>query len=64
MSPKSTQLKKGVGNIRQNVAFLMQPARSPARKKAIITISKKHNIPRNQAQFRQAIKIAQTQGRK
>lgn len=57
-------LKKGVGTVRTNVATLMQPAQSPARKKAIITLAKKHNISRSDAQFRQSVAIAQSQARK
>lgn len=50
--------------IRQNVTELMKPAQAPARKKAIITIAKKNNIPRKDAQFRQSIKIAQSIAKK
>ena len=60
MSP----LSKGPGTIRKNVQELMNPPQSAARKKAILTIAKKHNIPRRDAQFRQAVKIAQVQARK
>jgi len=60
MSP----LKKGPGTMRGNVAALMQPARSPSRKKAIITIAKKNNISRSEAQWKQSVRIAQSQARK
>ena len=50
--------------IRQKVTQLMQSPRSAARKKGIITLSKKHNVPRQQAQFMQAVKIAQRLSRK
>lgn len=51
--------------IRQTVTQLMQnPVRSQARKKGIITLSKRKNITRADAQFQQAIKIAQSQYRK
>lgn len=60
----SPQLLKGTGNIRKNVATLMQPPRSASRKKAILTIAKTHNISRKDAQFKQAVKIAQVHGRK
>lgn len=55
---------KGPGNVRKNVAELMNPAQSPARKKAIITIARKNNISRKDAQFKQALAIAQSAGRK
>lgn len=45
--------------IKTNITQLMGPIRSKARKRAILTIAKKHNISRNQAQLRQAIKIVQ-----
>lgn len=51
--------------IRAKVTDLMtSPVRSAARKKAILTIAKKHNISRKDAQFRQSIRIAQSQVRK
>lgn len=50
--------------IRTKVTQLMAPPRSKARKKAIITIAKKHNVPRSQAQFIQAVSIAKSQNRK
>jgi len=58
------QLKKGQGTIRANVKQLMEPPRSQSRKKAIITIAKKHNITREEAQFHQAISIAKSQAKK
>lgn len=51
--------------IRQRVIGLMtNPVRSQARKKAIITLSKRRNIPRADAKFQQAIAIAKSQNRK
>lgn len=58
------KLQTGPNTIRKNVATLVQSVRSPARKKAIITISKKHNISRDDAKFKQAISIAKSQARK
>lgn len=60
MSP----LLKGQGTIRQNVQELMNPVLSRPRKKAISTIAKKNNISREDAQYRQAVKIAISQSRK
>lgn len=57
-------LSKGPGTIRANVAQLMTPAKSKSRKKAILTLAKKHNISRGDAQFRQAVAIARSQARK
>ena len=57
-------LKKGQGTIRQNVKELMKPVRSPARKKAILTIAKRRNISRADSQWVQAISIAKSQARK
>jgi hypothetical protein len=57
------KLLKGTGNVRANVTTLMAPARSPSRKKAIITIAKKNNISRSDAQFKQAVAIAKRVGR-
>jgi len=56
-------LVKGPGTIRQNVSELMKAPESSARKKAILTISRKHNIPYAEAQFRQAQAIAKKQAR-
>lgn len=50
--------------IRQNVSELMKPPQSQARKKAIITISKRNNISRSDAQFKQALAIARNISRK
>lgn len=50
--------------IRARVSALMAVPRTRARKKAIITIAKKHNISRTDAQFRQSVAIARTQSRK
>jgi hypothetical protein len=57
-------LKKGPGSIRSNVTELMGKVNSPARKKAISTIMKTHNMTRSQAQFQQAKAIAISQSRK
>ena len=57
-------LLKGQGTIRRNVKELMQPALSQSRKRAIATLAKKHNISRQDAQFRQSIAIAKSQARK
>lgn len=51
-------------SIRTQVAQLMGTVKSKARKKAIITIAKKHNITRTDAQFRQAISIAKSVNRR
>ena len=50
--------------IRTKVSELMNPPKSRSRKRAIITIAKKHNITRGDAQFRQAIVIAKSTNRK
>ena len=60
MSP----LLKGKGTIRANVQELMSTVNSPARKKAITTLAKKHNISRKDAQFKQALAISRSQARK
>lgn len=57
-------LTSGPGSVRKNVTELMQSPQSAPRKKAILTIAKKHNIPRKEAQFRQAVAIAKSQARK
>lgn len=57
-------LKPGVNFIRDNVKILMGPPVSRPRKKAIITIAKKENISRPDAQFRQARHIAEYYARK
>lgn len=57
-------LLSGQGTIRRNVKELMRPALSQARKRAISTIAKKHNISRSDAQFRQSLAIAKSQARK
>lgn len=58
------ELLTGPNTIRKNVQTLMQPAISPARKKAIVTLAKRRNISREDAQFTQARAIARTQSRK
>ena len=61
MSP----LFKGPGNVRKNVAELMNsPIVSPARKKAIATIARQRGVSLEEARFIQARRIAQVQGRK
>ena len=57
-------LKKGQGTIRANVTELMKGIQSPARKKAIATIAKKYGISHQEAMFRQAKAIAQSQAKK
>lgn len=57
-------LLTGPGNIRKNVQELMKPMQSASRKKAVATISTKHNISRSDAQMKQAIAIAKNQSRK
>lgn len=58
-------LLQGPGSVRKNVAQLMNAApRSKSRKRAILTLAKKHNISRKDAQFRQAVAIAKSQARK
>ena len=57
-------LDKGLNSIRKNVAELMQPVLSQARKKAILTIARKNNISLEEAQYKQALRIAQSQARK
>ena len=41
----------------------MQPVENPQRKRAILSIMKKHNITYQEAQYRQAYKISQKQAR-
>lgn len=60
MSP----LFKGPNTIRKNVQELMKPPQSAPRKKAILTIARTNNIPRAEAQFKQARAIAISQSRK
>lgn len=57
-------LTPGTGAIRNNVQVLMQPPVSRPRKKAIHTIAKKNNISKEDAQFRQAIHIAEYYAKK
>ena len=57
-------LQSGPGTIKSNVSELMSKVQSPARKKAIVTLAKKHNISLKEAQFRQAKAIAVSQSRK
>lgn len=60
MSP----LQTGPNSFRPNITELMKPPVSQARKKAITTIMKKHNMSRSEAQLHQAKTIAQVQMRK
>jgi len=63
--PPELQLKKGMGTVRSNVQTLMaNPVRSKARKKAILTIAKRRNIPRADAAFVNAQAIAKSLARK
>lgn len=57
-------LLTGPNTIRANVGELMKSVQSPSRKKAILTIAKKNNIPMKEAQFRQALAISRTQAQK
>lgn len=60
----NSPLAKGPGTIRANVARLMAPAKSQPRKKAILTLAKKHNISAADAQFKQSLAISRTLARK
>lgn len=60
MSP----LQTGPSSIRKNMTELMRPIQSQARKKAVVTISKRNNISKQQAQFNQALAISKSQARK
>jgi len=51
-------------SIRERVSELMAPPQSQSRRKAILTIAKKNNIPKQEAQFRQAVRIVQSQNRR
>jgi len=64
MKKPATKLLTGPGTVRANVAALMQPIKFAPRKKAIITLAKKHNISRADAQFKQSVAIARSQARK
>lgn len=57
-------LNPGIKSIRSNVATLMEPPVSLARKRAIMTIAKNNNISFEAAQFRQAQRIATAVARK
>jgi len=57
-------LAKGPKSINKNIKELMSGVKSEGRHKAIMTIAKKHNISYEDAQFRQAKKIALYQARK
>lgn len=60
MSP----LLKGKNTSRANITELMKGVQSPARKKAITTLAKKHNITRHEAMLRQAKAIVSSQANK
>lgn len=68
MDPITTQgtrpLKTGLNSIRQNVQSLMSPLIGATRKKAINTLAHRRNISLNDAQYLQAVRIAQKQARK
>jgi hypothetical protein len=51
-------LQKGPFNIRKNIIELNTGKIGPARKKAIATYAKKHNITKEEARFRQSLIIA------
>lgn len=57
-------LNKGPGSIRSNMEKLVQPTDNPKRDRAIKAIMAKNNITYEQAQYRQAYRIAQKQARK
>lgn len=58
-------LKKGTGTVRDNMNKLMAlPVRSQARRKAILTISRRRNINRNDAKFVNSLAIAKSHARK
>lgn len=57
-------LLKGPNTIRANVTELMKGTRSQSRKKAISTISKRNNISRSDAMFKQAVAISKSQAKK
>jgi hypothetical protein len=57
-------LLKGAQNMRKNYNELMSGVESASREKAIETIMHKHNISRDEAMHRQAIRIIQSQARK
>lgn len=68
LAPSITQgtkpLKSGINSIRTNVQSLMSPLIGRTRQKAIQTIARKNNISLEDAQYKQAIRIAQKQARK
>lgn len=57
-------LQTGPNSIRSNVSELMKSPQSAARRKAIITLARKHGISKEEAQMRQALAIAKHQARK
>ena len=57
-------LSKGLSSIRGNMQELMTNIESAGRRKAIVTLARKHNISFEDAQFRQAKAIALSQARK
>jgi esterase/lipase superfamily enzyme len=57
-------LKKGTGSMQANMTELMTNIDSASRRKAIMTIAKKNNISFEEAQYRQAQRISESQLRK
>lgn len=57
-------LATGLGTVRQNVQRLMTPTKNRTRMKAIMTIAKRNNISRTDAQFKQSVAIARGLARK
>ena len=57
-------LAKGPSSVRQNVRELMNSVDSESRRKAILTIAKRNNISFQEAQYKQALRIAQAQAKK
>ncbi len=64
MPPGMSKSKRGLG-IRDNVTALMSsPVRSPARKKAILTIARRRNINRKDAKFVNSLAISKRLAKK
>ena len=58
-------MQKGTQGIRANTQMLMNaPVRSPARRKAILTIARRRNIPRQEAKFVNSLAISRNHSRK
>lgn len=61
----ASPLKKGIDSIRTNVQALTSlPVKSKARKKAILTITKKRNVTRVDAKFINSLAIAKSLAKK